>query len=276
MPLERITVFCFGASYATALILELAHLLWPRRLVRLIGLAFGAAGLLAQTIYLACHPPALSSQSGSLLFLAWVLAVFYLYGTVHYRRLVWGVFVLPVIVGLVAWSGTEPASVHSPFAWAGVLDQLRGQRFWRVVHSSLLLLGAVGVCVGFVASLMYLIQARRLRAKVPPDQGLRLLSLERLEEMNRRAVNVAFPLLTAGVGVGVALMGGSRPAPFTDWLDPKILATVGLWLVFAIVVYLRYGYQVRGRRVALLTILAFVLLMLTLAASHTSVQGGRG
>src|SRR6516162_5272958 len=73
MPLERITVFCFGASYATALILELAHLLWPRRLVRLIGLAFGAAGLLAQTIYLACHPPALSSQSGSLLFLAWVL-----------------------------------------------------------------------------------------------------------------------------------------------------------------------------------------------------------
>ena len=35
--------------------------------------------------------------------------------------------------------------------------------------------------------------------------GLRLLSLERLESMNRRAINWAFPLLTVGLLLGVAI-----------------------------------------------------------------------
>jgi len=44
--------------------------------------------------------------------------------------------------------------------------------------------------------------------------------------------------------------------------------------VFAIVLYLRYGYHVRGRCVALLTILAFALLLSTRVTAHTGVQGG--
>ena len=44
--------------------------------------------------------------------------------------------------------------------------------------------------------------------------------------------------------------------------------------MFAIVLYLRYGYRVRGRRVALLTIPAFALLLFTLVTAHTGVQGG--
>ena len=44
--------------------------------------------------------------------------------------------------------------------------------------------------------------------------------------------------------------------------------------MFAILLYLRYGYHVRGRRVALLTILAFALLLLTRVTAHTGVQGG--
>ena len=75
-----------------------------------------------------------------------------------------------------------------------------------MLHGGLLLLAAVGLCVGFLASVMYLVQARRLRAKMPPGQGLRLLSLERLEAMNRRAVDLAFPLLTGGMVVGIVLM----------------------------------------------------------------------
>ena len=58
------------------------------------------------------------------------------------------------------------------------------------------------------------------------------------------------------------------------WADPKILGAIGLWVVFALLVYLRYGYHLRGRQVALLTIVAFVLLVATLASSHTVVQGG--
>jgi len=44
--------------------------------------------------------------------------------------------------------------------------------------------------------------------------------------------------------------------------------------VFAILLYLRSDYHVRGRRLALLTILAFALLLSTRVTAHTGGQGG--
>lgn len=273
MPLDGITRFCFGASYAVAFALELLQLVRPRPVQRYLALAFGAAGLAAHTLFLAVQRPPLSSQFGSLLLLSWVLAVFYLYGSIHYSKLAWGVFVVPVVLGLVVLTSFVPAEEDPQSALFPALDSLRGEGFWRFLHGALLLLAAVGVCIGFVASVMYLIQARRLRAKVMPGQGIRLLSLERLEEMNRRAINLAFPLLTAGVLVGAALML-DKAHQLQGWTDPKVLGGVALWLVFALLLYLRYGAHLRGRRLAQLTIAAFVLLVFTLAASHASVQGG--
>jgi ABC-type transport system involved in cytochrome c biogenesis permease subunit len=119
---------------------------------------------------------------------------------------------------------------------------------------------------------MYLVQVRRLRAKLAPGQGVRLLSLERLEEMNRRAILWAFPLLTAGLLVGIVLQ--LHGAFLESWSSPKIIVTAGLWVVFAILLYLRYGVHARGKQVALLTILAFALLLVALASAHPFVEGG--
>ncbi|HEV3260172.1 MAG TPA: cytochrome c biogenesis protein CcsA [Gemmataceae bacterium] len=274
MPTDRITVFCFGASYACALVLELVQLCWPRPVQRWLATGFAGAGLLAHTLFLLARPPALASPFWSMLFLAWILAVFYLYGSVHHRRVAWGVFVLPVVLGLTVLAGRLDRPEAAPEAswWHGLLS-IRGEAFWVTAHIGLLLLAAVGVCVGFVASVMYLVQAWRLKAKMLPGQGVRLLSLERLEAMNRRAVNLAFPLLTAGVLVGAALML-QRPDQLREWSDPKVWGAMVLWVVFAILFYLRYGVHVRGRRLALLTIMAFALLVFTLAAPHPVVQGG--
>jgi ABC-type transport system involved in cytochrome c biogenesis permease subunit len=275
MPLDHITIFCFAASYACALALELIQLFGPKTVPRVLSLAFSGAGLLAHTLFLLVNPQSLSTQSGSMLFLAWILAVFYLYSSVHYHRLTWGVFVLPLVLGLTVLAAVAPSASNPDPAWLLDPDWLRGERFWGMIHGTLLLLAAVGVCVGFLASLMYLIQARRLRAKVPPGTGLRLLSLERLELMNRRAIVLAFPLLTAGVLVGIALLI-QQPASAIriEWTDPKILSTALLWLVFAIVLYLRYGYHLRGKRVAQLMIVAFGLMLFTLALGHAPVPGG--
>jgi ABC-type transport system involved in cytochrome c biogenesis permease subunit len=270
MPLDKITRFCFGASYAVALLLELLQLVRPRSVQRLTALTFGGAGLLAHTIFLAVQRPPLASQYGSLLLLSWVLAVFYIYGSVHHRQVAWGVFVLPVVLGLVILTCLEPADTGTGIIPA--LDTLKGEGFWRFLHGVLLLLAAIGVSIGFFASVMYLVQARRLRAKALPGPGMRLLSLERLEEMNRRAINLAFPLLTVGVLLGVVLMLHA-PGQIQGWTDPKVLGGVALWLVFALLLYLRYGVHLRGRLLAQLTIMAFVLLVFTLAASHGTLQG---
>jgi ABC-type transport system involved in cytochrome c biogenesis permease subunit len=272
--MEKITILCFGASYAVALVLELAQLVWPGRAQRLLRTCFAGAGLVAHSIFLAVQQPSLSSRFGSLLLLSWILAVFYLYGALHYKKFAWGVFVLPLVLGLVALAWLFGLQAGLGPVWSeGWVEGLDWDRFWGILHASLVLLSAVGICVGFVASVMYLVQARRLKEKKLPGQGLRLLSLERLESMNRRAVNLAFPLLTAGVVVGAALMAQEGASV---WLrgDPRVFGALGLWLVFALLLYLRYGIHLHGRRLALLTILAFALMLLTLASpSHQFAQG---
>jgi ABC-type transport system involved in cytochrome c biogenesis permease subunit len=271
----RITIFCFGASYSLALAFELVNLLRPHRLLRMAGLALGVAGFVAHTLFVLVQPLPLVSPVGSLLFLAWILAVFYIYGTLHHRKVAWGLFVLPLVLGLTVLAGVERGQESGTEAGQGhELLSFHGEYFWQMVHGWLMLLAAVGICVGFVASVMYLVQVHRLKAKTPPGKGVRLLSLERLEAMSRRALVLAFPLLTAGILVGVALLLKNREA-LSGWEDPKLLSAAVLWLVFAIVVYLRYASGARGRQVAVLTIVAFVLLVLSLAApEHIFLLGG--
>src|SRR5689334_8760396 len=103
-PLQGVTHACFALSYLCALLLECARLVWPAKGWRVAGLAFGAAGVFAHTVYLLLNRPTPAAPYGSLLLLAWVLALFYLYGTVHHAKQAWAVFVLPVVIGLVALS----------------------------------------------------------------------------------------------------------------------------------------------------------------------------
>src|SRR5207249_1580862 len=98
MPLERITILCFAASYSVALALELLQLFWPRPVYRWLTLGFGGAGLLAQALFLVVQRPPLSAPFGSLLLLTFVIAIFYLYGSLHHRHKAWGAIVLPVVV----------------------------------------------------------------------------------------------------------------------------------------------------------------------------------
>lgn len=270
--LQGVSHTCFGLSYLLAFTLELARVRWPRANLRTVGLACGAVGLLTHSAYLAVHHPSLAAPYGSLLLLAWVLAVFYFYGSLHHARQAWGVFVLPLVLGLV---GLSLALVT--FGGASEVDfpaGLVGEKFWGAVHGVLLLLAAVGLSVAFLSSAMYLVQARRLRTKANPLGGMKMLNLERLEAMNRRAVNLAFPLLAAGVLLGMLMLNHEPPEML---LTPslKVLGSYGLIGVVAMLVYMRYATHVSGRRLAVWSILAFVLLVVVLMASHPFVEGGK-
>jgi hypothetical protein len=270
--IDRITVFCFAASYAVAFGLELLFLFRRMAILRMLGLGVGMAGLVAHTLFLLVQPIQLSSPFGSLVFLGWILAVFYCYGSVHHRRVAWALFVLPVVLSLTVLAYFSPhgnEDRNSSQVW--IVFFTDGANLWGVVHGILVLLAAVGVCVGFVASVMYLVQAARLRAKVLPGHGVTTLSLERLQTMNRRALTWAFPLLALGLIIIMAL-GLNYPQPMQYWSNVKL---VGLWLVFAILLYLRYVAQPRGRNVAVWTIIAFALLLVSLVSpQHPFVYGG--
>jgi len=270
-PLQGVTHACFALSYLVAFGFELAWLVKLRPVWRAAALVFGVAGLFAHTAYIGYNRPTPAAPYGSLLLLAWVLALFYLYGTVHYAKQAWAVFVLPVVIGLVGLSLALVAGGNTEPAF-DLPSWLSGERFWGIVHGVLILFASVGVSVSFLASVMYLVQARRLRHKVNPARVVPMLSLERLESMNRRALNLAFPLLTAGLLVGALLLNHDNFAE--DWLSIKFLTSAGLWVVFLVLLYMRYAAHVPARRLALLSIVAFALLVVALAAAHPFVQGG--
>jgi ABC-type transport system involved in cytochrome c biogenesis permease subunit len=178
-------------------------------------------------------------------------------------------FVVPLVLVLVGLSfgftGDE-AEIGSWFS---------AEHFWGTLHGVLVLGASVGITVGFLASVMYLVQADRLRRKRNPLGGLRLLSLERLEMMNRRAINLAFPLLTVGLLLGVLRIPAAE-SPDLSWRDPKVLGTVGLWVVALLLLYLRYRAHVLPRRLAWLTVAAFGIMLVTLVASHPFAAGEGG
>ncbi len=256
-----ITHLCFGFSYLAVFGLEMAQLAWPRRGLRLAATLFAVAGLVAHTIFLAVQQPTLAMPYGSLLLLGWVLAGFYLYGSLHPGSRSWAIFFLPMVLALVWLAWFVFRSENIPGTW------FTGPHFWGMFHGSLLLAASVGITVGFVASAMYLIQSNRLRNKKNPLGGMKLLSLESLERVNRRAINIAFPLLSIGLLLGVIRTGYSE-VPAAPWTAFKVISTLALWAAAGLLMFARYRASLSGRRLAWLTIAAFVLTIVTLLASH--------
>ena len=160
-------------------------------------------------------------------------------GALHHGRLAWGIFILPIVLGLVLLAGY---GMEGEYSQEAVPEAVRA---WAWLHFILLLSGAVGLSVAFVASVMYLVQAYRLRHKAPPGEGVRLLSLERLETMHRRAIGWAFLLFTAGLLIGIALLWNTKQL---EWWDPKVVSTLVLWVVFAVLTHLRYLANPQGAR----------------------------
>ncbi|HEX3998637.1 MAG TPA: cytochrome c biogenesis protein CcsA [Pirellulales bacterium] len=263
--ISGITTTCFAASYAVAFLLELARLLLRHAARRVLTLGFACAGLLAQTLYLgyrAYEAPAapLSSAFDWYLVAAWLLVVVYLYLTLFHPEVAYGIFILPLALGLI---GAAKFANREPFA------QSPAARVWGTIHGTFWLLGAVAVIVGFVAGLMYLLQSRRLKHKLQPTPGLRLPSLEWLERVSGRAIVVS--VLMAGVGtlsgIVLNLINHRHQQDELPWSDPIVWQSGGMfaWLLAAALFNGLYKPARRGRKVAYLTIANFVFLAIFLA-----------
>jgi len=150
--IQGIHHYCIGLSYLCALLLEIARLLWPAKGWRIAGLVFGAAGLFAHTAYLLVNQPSPAEPYGSLLWLAWVLALFYFHGTVSHAKQAWAIFVLPVVLGLVATSRVLLTAPPEPGAFSAAA-WLAGERFWGGLHGVLIL--SASACASSRASCIW-------------------------------------------------------------------------------------------------------------------------
>ena len=265
--IEGISITCFAASYAVTLALEFSRIFLRSGLRGAFMIGFATAGLLAHTLFLVYRASAvqgpLSSAFDWYMVAAWVLAATYLYLTLYHPGNAIGIFVLPLVLGLVA-AGALVAD-REPFAVS------RAAQLWGTVHGALLLLGAVAVMVGFAAGMMYLVQAYRLKHKLPARQGFQLPSLEWLERVNGRAIVASAMLLGGGIIAGAVLnlVNHGESVDHVPWTDPIIWSSVlaVVWLIAAAVFNSAYRPARQGRKVAYLTVASFVFLALALAVS---------
>ena len=230
--MDRLKVLCFAGTYGLALICELARLVIrsPFRWYLTVGLT--ALGWVVQTVFLAnlaLKDPMIlpvTTAFESVMVLAWIVALIGLYLMLHWpRQVAVGLFVLPVVLGLVVAAGWF-APRESNWMEEGMTA------FWGTVHGMFLLGGAVFTCVAFAAGLMYLAQMRRLKSKCPGRFGFSLPSLEQSERVNRGAITIAFPLLTFGLLIGMILSVKARSLTadtglILSWGDPKVVSASG-------------------------------------------------
>jgi len=84
-----------------------------------------------------------------------------------------------------------------------------------------------------------------------------LPSLDKLDAANRLAVTVGFPLYTVGLAVGFLWAGLTWGRFFS--FDPKEIAAVCIWLLFAYLFHQRMALGWRGRKAARLALWVFGL-----------------
>lgn len=259
----KTSVICFLASYGCAFALELVQLKWRFGLARIVSLLLATAGLVAQTFYLlnrsrdSALPPLLSSAHDWLLVLALIVVAVYLFVTLADRELATGLVIWPVVLTLVITAQWVPALPS---------NATHSYRGLKMLHASMLVLGTAGVLQGFVLSLLYLWQHRRLKHRKNVNVAVKLPNLELIERLNRWSILIAVPLLTIGVvsGFGLSMIPQGNNFALT-WTDPVVIGSAITWTLMGVLFFwLLTQKRTPGKQVALLTMWSCGFLLVTL------------
>ena len=135
---------------------------------------------------------------------------------------------------------------------------------WLAVHIVLVLAGYAALLLTSVASILYLIQERRLKTKRPARILETLPPLATLDNLIGGSLGVAFVLITLGVTLVITwafVYSG------TAWLgDPRITVSMITWALLLAATYLRASAGWRGRKVAVMSLVVLGCSAITWAA----------
>jgi cytochrome c-type biogenesis protein CcsB len=167
--------------------------------------------------------------------------------------MVLGSFIAPLAACLMIISSTIPgAEVH-------VKPIFRSA--WLTIHVGTIFVGNGLFAMTFVAAIMYLIQESQIKNKRLGSLYSRLPSLETLDAINYYALMYGFPFLTMGMISG-AIYAQYALGSYWRW-DPKEVWSLITWLFYAALLHERLAVGWRGRRAAIMTIVAFSILIFT-------------
>ena len=201
--------------------------------------------------------------------LALVLALVFLGVYTRYRSVSLGVFVLPIVFLLAILAAFRPGQENFP---------MPAKTGWLVLHITLLMAAYAALLVSLLASVLYLVQERRLKSRMKMKMGgaggrPKPLDtpLETIDQIAQKTLLFGLPCMTAGLLIGsVMALEEHGPAYFSD---PKIVLTFGLWAAYVAMIFLRRSSGLRGRRAAYLSgFVAMVVLFVWVANQFSAVH----
>jgi len=187
-------------------------------------------------------------------FFAWVMAGVYLALQLRTKTRVLGAFVSPVVFVLMIISSI---GIGGPLA---VPEALKGGLV--TIHAMLSVIGEALFAVASLAGLAYLIQDGLIKRR-KFNKFINLFpSLRDLDRINHFCLLWGVPLLTLGVVAG-SIWAGTVWGSHWQW-DPKQIWTLMAWLIYAVLLHQRLAIGWKGHKTALLSVVAFVLLLAAL------------
>jgi ABC-type uncharacterized transport system permease subunit len=194
-------------------------------------------------------------------FFALILALAFLIVYARFRSLSIGIFVLPMAFLLAMLAAFRPGqeTFSTPIRTG-----------WIFLHIVLLLAAYAALVVSLLASLLYLIQERRLKSKSTSHRWLSPLDtpLETIDQIARKTLLFGLPCMTAGLLIGSVIAQADYGAKYFS--DPKILLTFGLWIGYVAMIFIRRAAGLRGRRAVYLSSFVVLVVLFVWAANQFS------
>jgi ABC-type uncharacterized transport system permease subunit len=197
----------------------------------------------------------------SLSMLGLLLGAAFLILATAYRTVSFGIFLLPVAALLTVVPAFRPG--------AEVLGYPLLHTGWLLLHIALLLAAYAALLISLIASVLYLVQERRLKEKRTTQSRSWLPPLETTDQIALKALLFGLPCMTAGLLIG-SLVALETIGP-SFFADPKVLLSLAMWVVYIAMIYIRRHSGLRGRRAIYLSGFVFLIVLAVWAANQLSV-----
>ncbi len=266
---ERMTLVWLRVAvilYGVAALAVLPAALYNRPRWRHIALPAAFTGAffhfvsITETLY-AAHRALPVDTHETLSMLGLLLVAGFLVLATHYRTTSFGIFLLPIAVLTASLPAFHPG--HERIAYPLVRSG------WIFLHIALLLAAYAAMFLSLIASLLYLVQERRLKKKRMESKRGWLPPLETLDQIGLNSLRLGLPCMTAGLLIGTVLALDSMGTAF--FADPKVLLSFAMWVAYVLMIFIRTHSGLRGRRAVYLSSFVFLVMIAVWAANSFSV-----
>jgi ABC-type uncharacterized transport system permease subunit len=244
-----ISTFCFLFGFGYTMYAFGARSLRPSRwnlLAMVTGFVFQTGFLYLRGQAIGRCP--LSNLFEVLAFLCWSMVLFYLAIGPAYRLSLLGTFTSPLVFVIQIVALLIPATV--PVRAAAPVNP------WLELHAALSVVAYGAFALACVAGVMYLAQERQLKTHHIKTVFYHLPPIRDLAVANSRLILAGFVLFNVGLIAGIS-----------QGLAHSVLLwciSLGVWVLYGGLIVAAYAHRVTPRKVAIVSISAFGVMLLTL------------